>query len=229
MLFIYLLLTANNEQQEWRGMVIERGQLITSRDHLSKATGISQQSIRTGLTRLKSTKEITIKSTSQYSVITICNYDKYQTSKYEINQQVNQLSNKPSTSDQPAINHKQEYKEVKNIKNNIYTHDFERFWKAYPNRHGRKVGKFATFKYYQKKLLNGDKESVIAAASNYANSKTAKDGYAKDPIRFLKDDFWRDWITEHIEPIANDPEVDDFLHSLKKKIKDGNYGNVRSD
>jgi len=45
---------------------------------LSKALGISIQSIRTSLNKLKSTNEITIKSTNKYSLITIVRYDDYQ-------------------------------------------------------------------------------------------------------------------------------------------------------
>ncbi len=70
---------------------------------------------------------------------------------------------------------------------------FEKFWEAYPLRNGHKVGKQKTYKLFAS-LLNGDRELIIQAAQNYAKSKLAKDGYAKDPERFLKDDYWRDWL-----------------------------------
>lgn len=115
-LWIHLLLMSNHDSQKWHGINIERGQCLTGRLKLAKTTGLSPQSIRTCLERLKSTNEITIKSTSQYSIITICNYDKYQTISNRTNQQINQQNNKPSTNHQPAINHKQECKELKNEK-----------------------------------------------------------------------------------------------------------------
>lgn len=71
-------------------MVLGRGELVTGRTSLSAQTGLSVQSIRTALERLKSTNEITIKSTSKYSIVTIVNYDTYQFNDMEINQQVNQ-------------------------------------------------------------------------------------------------------------------------------------------
>jgi uncharacterized phage protein (TIGR02220 family) len=95
-LFTHLILMANHRPQQWEGVTVERGQLVTGRLALSEQTGISQQSIRTCLTRLERTGEISVKSTNKFSIITICNYDKYQGQKNEANQQ--------STSNQPAIN-----------------------------------------------------------------------------------------------------------------------------
>jgi len=109
-LFIYLLISANNEDGEWRGIKIKRGQLITGRKTMFENTGISEQTIRTCLERLKKTKEITIQSTNKYSIITVCNYEQYQNKKNITNQQTNQQL----TNNQPATNHKQEYKELKN-------------------------------------------------------------------------------------------------------------------
>lgn len=106
-LFSYLLLTANREKKIWHGVEILRGQLVTGRKELSQNTGISQQSIRTCLKRLKSTSELTVKSTNKYSIITICNYETYQ-----ITKTANQPANQPAKT--PITNHKQEVKEIKN-------------------------------------------------------------------------------------------------------------------
>ncbi len=95
-LFTHLVLMANHRPQQWEGISVERGQLVTGRLALSEQTGISQQSIRTCLARLEQTGEIVVKSTNKFSIITVCNYDKYQGQKNEANQQ--------STSNQPAIN-----------------------------------------------------------------------------------------------------------------------------
>lgn len=118
-LFIHLLVNANHEPTEWKGIIIERGQLVVGRDTLSKETGITQQSLRTCLKRLKSTNELTIKSTNKYSIITLCNYYKYQTLKNEINQQINQQTNQQLTNNQPTTNHKQEVKNIKKKRKNI--------------------------------------------------------------------------------------------------------------
>lgn len=77
-LFIYLLISATHEEMQWRGVTIKRGQIVTSLDKIKAATGLSTSKIRTCLDRLKLTNEIASETTNQYRVITICNYDKYQ-------------------------------------------------------------------------------------------------------------------------------------------------------
>src|SRR5690606_33532982 len=77
-LFIYLLLMANHEDNRWQGQEVKRGQRITSLGKLASETGLSVKQVRLALNKLKETGELTIKTTSQYSLITICNYDKYQ-------------------------------------------------------------------------------------------------------------------------------------------------------
>lgn len=108
-LFVMLLVLANHEDGRWHGMDVRRGQLVTSLKKLSKITGISVQSIRTGLNRLHDTGELTSESTNQYRIITICNYDKYQDEKVYPNNQP--TSDQQATNKRPTTN--------KNVKNNI--------------------------------------------------------------------------------------------------------------
>lgn len=115
-LFQHLIREANHEDRKWHGIMVKRGQVITGRSSLSDQTGISEQSVRTCLERLKSTSEITIQSTNRFSVITICNYDSYQSLESDTNQQINQPTHQQSTSNQPAINHKQEEEEYNNLR-----------------------------------------------------------------------------------------------------------------
>ena len=77
-LFMHLILMANFKEGMWQGIIVKRGQLITSRNRLSRETGLTEKEVRTGLKRLQRTGEIVIKATNQYSMITICNYDTYQ-------------------------------------------------------------------------------------------------------------------------------------------------------
>lgn len=111
-LWLYLLLAANYEDKRWQGMVIERGQLVTSREHLSEATGLSVQQVRTCLERLKSTSEITIKTTNKYTLITICKYADYQ-----LNEEAEQPAKQPAG--EQTNNH--QITTTKEIKNNKET------------------------------------------------------------------------------------------------------------
>lgn len=106
-LFIYLLINANHQDGEWRGIVVKRGQILTGLNSLNENTKISVQTLRTCLKRLEKTKEINIQSTNKYSIITICKYDDYQSEQQTTNKQ----TNKRSTNNQQSTNNKQECKE----------------------------------------------------------------------------------------------------------------------
>lgn len=99
-LFVNLLLMANWEDGEWQGKPIKRGQLVTGRKALAAQTGLSEQTVRTSLNRLKSTNEITIASTNKFSVITIVNYGKFQ----DVPEMPTSTLTSNLTSGQPATN-----------------------------------------------------------------------------------------------------------------------------
>lgn len=86
-LFFHILIKANHSNKEWRGIKVERGSFITSLENLAISTGLSIQQIRTAIKKLKLTNEITYKSTSQYSIITVKNYNLYQNNNMQINTQ----------------------------------------------------------------------------------------------------------------------------------------------
>lgn len=110
-LFIHLLVSANFKDGFWQGIEIKRGQLVTGRKTLSNETGISEQSIRTCLSKFEKSGEINIKSTNKNSIITICKYDYYNDEKILSNQQL--TSNQPATNQQPTSNQPQRKKEKK--------------------------------------------------------------------------------------------------------------------
>jgi len=112
-LFIHLLLTANFEDKNWRGVEIKRGQLITSLGNLSKQTSLSVRSIRTSITKLKSTSELTSKATSKFTLLTLINYSSYQDQSEE---STSKKSRSRQASDKRTTTTKEgkEYKEDKN-------------------------------------------------------------------------------------------------------------------
>jgi hypothetical protein len=116
-LFIYLLLKVNCEDKQWQGIVIKRGQVVTSNSTIRRELKLSEQQIRTCIKRLISTGEITCQSTNRYIIITICNYDKYQENKMYINEQNNEQTNTQATLKQQTNNEQTTTtKEYNNIK-----------------------------------------------------------------------------------------------------------------
>lgn len=102
--WIYFLLKANYQDGKWHGIDVPRGSLITSIDTICKDTGLSRQSVRTCISKLKSTHEITITSTHKYSVINICKYDKYNINIDFTNTQPNTQPNQQLTQFQHSAN-----------------------------------------------------------------------------------------------------------------------------
>ena len=107
--FLQLLLKANHKEKKYRGMVLKVGTIITSREILALETRLSVQQIRTALDKLKSTNEITIKTSSQGTIIEVVNYAKYQLV-------TNEITNKQPINNQQVTTNKNE----KNNKENIY-------------------------------------------------------------------------------------------------------------
>lgn len=77
-LFTHLLIKANHQDEKWRGILIKRGQRLTSVSHLSNETGLTQKQVRLSLEKLCKTGELGKQTTSKYSIIDIINYNEYQ-------------------------------------------------------------------------------------------------------------------------------------------------------
>jgi len=112
-LFLHLLLLANHEENKWQGLTINRGQCATGRKSLSVALYMSEQKIRTNLNKLKSTNEITIKSTNKFSIITIVKWEQYQAKEDKATSKITKtLTNKQPTDNQQITTNKND----KNVK-----------------------------------------------------------------------------------------------------------------
>ena len=76
--FLYLLLSANTKDNEYRTITICRGEVVRSQERIAEDTGLTRQQVRTVLCKLEATKEITKETRSGIVVISISNYNKYQ-------------------------------------------------------------------------------------------------------------------------------------------------------
>jgi hypothetical protein len=110
---ITLLCMANHAEKQWQWQgkpyTCKPGQLITSVKSIKKrcGKGISTQNIRTALRRFKYMGFLTIESTKQNTLITICNWDIYQK-----DEKANSQTNQQSANNQLTTNNN-----VKNINN----------------------------------------------------------------------------------------------------------------
>jgi DNA-binding transcriptional regulator YhcF (GntR family) len=106
--FMHLILKANHKDKRFKGMELKAGSVVTSRDILAIETGLSVRQIRTALDKLKSTNEVTIKTSSQGTIIEVVNYIKYQLTTSE-------TTNERPANDQQTTNNKNIKKERSTI------------------------------------------------------------------------------------------------------------------
>lgn len=112
-LFIHLLISANSKDKEWQKMIVKRGQLVTGFNSLSDKTGLSVRTLRTCFERLKSTGELSVKTTNKFSIVTVCKYDDYNDRILSIDKQI----------DTPPVTPPTTTKKYKN-KEDIYIDDY---------------------------------------------------------------------------------------------------------
>lgn len=75
--FIHCLLKAVCEPQDWNGVLLQRGQLITTVKELSDELCLTEKQVRLSIEKLTKGKQIGKQRANKYSIITVCEYDSY--------------------------------------------------------------------------------------------------------------------------------------------------------
>jgi len=100
---------------------VNRGEIVFSQRNFAKRNNMSRQQLRTFLNKLEKSKMIRLKSNPDVTHLILVGYSTYNDSKL--------------TQSQPRPNPIIRKKESKNKESNK---DFEKFWKAYPKKVGKK-------------------------------------------------------------------------------------------
>ena len=119
MLFIHCLLKANCKDVKYRGTVVKRGSFLTSVEILSSETSLTTSQIRSSLKKLKMTNDIANETSSKGSIISITNYDLYQSNDKPIDKEIaSSLTIESQTDDKPIAtnNNNKNIKKEKNVK-----------------------------------------------------------------------------------------------------------------
>jgi hypothetical protein len=181
----------------------ERGKIEGSPDQIASLLGCSVDKFKSAIKEIDVTKTGDV--TESNGFVTVINRRMFREQKERIltrlrvekfrNKHQIQISNKnitpPSSSSSSFSN--------KNI-----TQLFDEFWKIYPPRNGRKLTKKESLQFFKDNFKEEDQiRSLLEATKNY--SKSGKEGFIRDPIRFLKKDFWKDWIESEKVDTSDDP------------------------
>jgi len=113
-LFLHCLLSANYEDKKWHGVLIKRGEFVTSQKKLALGTKLTIRKIRVALNKLKMTGELTIKTTNKFTLVTVNNYTEYQSNDRQDDKRV---TIKRQSNDKQVTT----TKEYKNVKKKRYT------------------------------------------------------------------------------------------------------------
>jgi len=159
------------------------GDFIFGLNKASEELEMSVRSIRTVFDFLKKSKNATSKTTNKFSVVSIVNWDVYQSNEIENDKQ----NDKPPTSHRQATDNKQTHK---NVKNKTYTDEFLSFWSAYP----KKIGKDAAWKAWNGRNEDRPEIRFILDALNQQKSSeqwTRNHGqYIPYPSKWLNQGWW---------------------------------------
>lgn len=113
-IFVWLIVKANIKDGYFQKEKICRGSLITSNQHIAEGCGVTIQNVRTALSALEETGEISRNNRNHYQIITITNYEKYQSA---LSKTEGQITVRPINSDIPTNRQLTTNKEYKNVKN----------------------------------------------------------------------------------------------------------------
>ena len=209
-LWVYLLLSVNHKPKDvmlsGSKKHIEAGSFICSRNTISLATGINESKIQRLLKALESEQMIEQQMNSKYRMISITNWQKYQTGEQVTEQQMN---NKRTADEQQMNTNKNEENE-KNEKNEKKKKDdlFLIFKEAHHEYFtGKKRGAATEFEWLKKQHKDWKeivpilKNCIIAYKKHLAKEK-ASSGFApeKHMQGWITDRRWETYVTDNIEP-----------------------------
>jgi len=211
-LFIHCLLKANRTDKKFQGIEVKRGSFITSVSNLAEELSLTVRQVRTALNHLKSTNNLTIKTTNKFSMITVVGYEKYQENKQVIDKQVTrkrQTNDIQTTTTKEYKNEEYKNEDIKDIVDK--PPDIKKFIKPnleelenyclekklkvdcesfldYYNSNGWKIGK-NPMKDWQATLRNWHKRNQESKKPEWIDKKIEKEEMSLEELQELEEMF----------------------------------------
>ena len=163
--FMYLLLKASHSGMDQligdSIVTLNIGQWATGRKAISRDTGLTEQNVRTAITKLEKLGILTIKATVKYSIFSITNWDVYQ----QDNQQV--TNNQPTSNQQvTTINKVKNEKNVNKDRSSLVNDSFDYWWDFYPS--SRRKNKTGCFNKYKAKCSKLSDDEIVELSNAIA-------------------------------------------------------------
>lgn len=199
--FTYMLIKANWKKGRFKGYEVPEGSFVSSYGNLARETNLSVRQVRTAIKHLKSTGEVTIKATSQFTLFTIENYGKFQGISNSSDKPSDTQSDKQATSERQASDKQvttiEEYKNIRKKEKEepipipgdsggfFSEKNWSIIWDAYP----RQINEPEAKRAYKKILAKYSNEKIYAAIKRYAHECERADvavRYIKYPKKFFE-------------------------------------------
>ena len=175
-MLVYTLFRANFKDNVWwdgsEDVHISKGSFVTGRKVFAKDTNTSEWKVRNFWKKMKTIGFLTIKPTNQFSIITVCNYERYQS----INNYIH--PSKPPTDHQQTATNK-ECKESNNIVRNEFRPYIQEIIRVYKDMKGYNAQPdWAKHHYRRHTKPAGQLYKVAGDKWRDAMKWVAKQGYA---------------------------------------------------
>ena len=175
---------------------LDRGQLIASRNRLSKEWMWTERKVRTFLKLLESQSMITLETDQGVTKLTVCNYDLFQGERPDDD---HQLTSKRPASDQQVTTNKngkngkngKKEKKVDAPAGALFADRFEEFWNAFADKRGRPAAEEA----WKEAIKRASPDEIIDGAKRYRSWMNAQGKGApnlKMAEGWLNDSRWQD-------------------------------------
>lgn len=188
-LWVYCLLRANYNladliTKEGIKVHLDPGQFITSREQISVNTGIEQSKVERILKVFKSEQQIEQQNKGKFRIISILNWNKYQSREQENEQQMNNRR----TTDEQQMNTNKKVKKEKEVNPTVISF-FDDLWDLYP----RKIGRPDALRHYLKTVkTEQDMRRIDLALGYYLDeTKNAEMKFIKHGSAWFNS--WQNW------------------------------------
>jgi hypothetical protein len=194
-LFIHCLLSANHKDNMYKGVLVKKGSFLTSRKLLAEETGLSERNVRTALTRLKSTNELTIEKNQKGTIITVNNFAMYQEATKKV------TTKRPANDQQVTTNNNDNNENNVVVVSNDHNNDsfFMEFWNAYGKRG------YINDVYAYWLTLNVDEElqkQIVHGAKKYTEETDVKKMVY--PRTFLMNQVWKNYPLKEKQALSEE-------------------------
>ena len=113
---------------------LEKGQFIFGRKVAANELKMSESKTYRLIKKLETMQNLNIKANNKYSIITIANWELYQSDSNNSEQQFEQQMNNKRTTNEQQMNTNKNIKNNKNINNNIYSESLIKKIMSYPGK-----------------------------------------------------------------------------------------------